>query len=433
MKSDIYKKAIECIPTFFENRIQSNSLGAEIFEPLKSVIDFDEGYIFFMNPDSIRLKYIFAKERKHSADDLFRVDDKIKAELFSDKNLIITSKNPLVKLLCLENNHSFLILKLFIRDTVFGFILLAKNEKSYYTSDILEISTAIGSVISYCIKDIELSEIFKVQLKALKDGIIDTKRAYKTINEQNIKILEADKIKNDFLANVSHELRTPLNAIIGFSEILSNQLFGELNEKQKEYVEDILVSGIHLLGMINEILDIAKIEAHAVNLNRTEFLISQAVNEVVNIVKPLSDKKVISINTRINEGKVYADFQKVRQILYNLLSNAIKFSSENENISVNVYFNNGYVFLEVKDNGIGIAKNDQQKIFDKFVQLENAYTKKESSTGLGLTITKELTELHGGTITVDSDLNKGATFVVKIPFTKSFNLKTVKNKPKNSK
>lgn len=433
MKSDIYKKAIQCIPTFFENRIQPNSLGAEIFEPLKRVIDFDEGYVFFTNPDSIRLKYIFAKDRKYSADDLFKIDERIKSELFSDQNLIITSDDPLVKFLKLKNSQSFLILKLFIRDTVFGFILLAKKEKSYYSSEILEISVAIGSVISYCIKDIELSEIFKVQLKALKEAIMDTKRAYKTIKEQNVKILEADKVKNEFLANISHELRTPLNAIIGFSEILSNQLFGELNEKQKEYVEDILVSGIHLLGMINEILDIAKIEAHAIKLNRSEFFISQAVNEVVNIVKPLSDKKVISINKKINEGKVYADFQKVRQILYNLLSNAIKFSYENESIDVKAYFNDGYVFVEVKDNGIGIAKKDHNRIFEKFVQLENAYTKKESSTGLGLTITKELTELHGGEITVDSDLNKGATFIVKIPFLKSANLKTVKSKSKNSR
>lgn len=427
MKSDIYKKAIECLPLFFENRIQPDSLGAEIFEPLRKVINFDESYIFFLNPDSVRLKYIFAKDRKYSPDDLFPINDKIKSDLFSGKNLILNSRSFLIKLLKLEHYNSFLILKLFIRDTVFGFIVLCKKEESYYSKEILEVSAAIAPVISYNIKDIELSDIFKTQLKALKEGIIETKRAYKTIKQQNVKILEADKVKNEFLANISHELRTPLNAIIGFSEILSNRLFGELNEKQKEYVDDILVSGIHLLGMINEILDISKIEAHAMKLNRTEFFISQAVSEVVNIVKPLADKKSISIKMEISEGKVFADFQKIRQILYNLLSNAIKFSPEKENINVKVYFSNGHVFLEVADNGIGIAPKDHKRIFEKFVQLENAYTKKESSTGLGLTITKELTGLHGGEITVNSKLNKGATFIVKIPFTKNTNSKNKKN------
>lgn len=416
MNNDIYKKAIEYLPMFFEVQLQFDPYGASIFEPFRKIIDFDEAYIFFLNPDSIRLKYIFSKNRTFSEGDIFPVDLDIKRDLFSVKNVILDSNNKLIKLLNLTNSKSFLTSKLIIRDTVYGFVLLCKNEESFYKPEHTDISSAIGSVISYKIKDMELSDIFKIQLQALKDGLVQTKLAYKTIKQQNVRIVEADKIKNDFLANISHELRTPLNAIIGFSEVLSNQLFGELNTKQAEYVKDIHVSGIQLLEMINEILDISKIEANAMTLNRTTFSIQRVVEEVVNMVSPLADKKLIKIETSISDDvEVYADFQKIRQVLYNLLSNAIKFSPENGKIFTAVKISKKAFTLTVKDSGIGIAPKDQQVIFEKFIQLENSYTKRESSTGLGLTITKEIIEMHGGEISVKSSLGKGATFIVKIP------------------
>ena len=420
MGHTIYKKAIEYLPMFLDIQLQLDSLGAGIFEPLKKIIDFDQGYIFFLNPDSIRLINIFKKERMSSVNEIFSINTKIKQDLFSLSSIILTPDNPLINLLKLQNNKSFLILKLIIRNTVYGFILLCKSEENYYRPEDVEISTAIGSVISYKIKDVEFSDIFKTQLNALTESVVNTKSSYKTIKEQNSKILEADKVKTEFLANISHELRTPLNAIIGFSEILSTRFFGELNEKQFEHVHDIHVAGIHLLGMINGILDISKIEAHAMTLNRTEFSIALAINEVVNIVKPLAYKKSIRIEQILGQNlaktkNIFADSQKIRQILYNLLSNAIKFSTEKGRIIINADFNNDNLIIAIKDNGIGIAPKDQKRIFDKFVQLENTYTKKESSTGLGLTITKELVEMHNGEITIDSDIGKGATFIIKLP------------------
>lgn len=415
MEKDVYKNVVEYLPMFFNGQLQFDFYGASIFEPLRKIINFDEAYIFFLNPDNIKLRYLFCKDRKYTVGDTFGIDNETKMNLFSSTNIILDSENELIRLLDLERNKSFLTSKLIIKETVYGFVLLCKEEENYYTSEDIKVSTAIGSVISYNIKDIELSDIFNIQLKALQDSVLQTKSAYKTIEEQNIKILEADKVKNDFLANISHELRTPLNAIIGFSEILSNQFFGPLNEKQTEYVKDIHVSGIHLLGMINELLDISKIEANAMTLNRTAFLTSLVSDEVINIVRPLADKKQISLQKNIEEINIYADFQKIKQILYNLLSNAIKFSPKNGVIDVKIYSNNGNLFIEIKDNGIGIAPKDQKKIFEKFVQLENTYTKRESSTGLGLTITKQLIEMHNGEVFVRSDIGKGATFIAKMP------------------
>lgn len=417
--SDLSEKAIKFLPTFFDNRLEFDVHGAGIFEPLRNIIDFDEAYVFFLNPDSIKLKYLFGKERRYASGDVFKINSDIKQDLLSGSSMIVDSDNALIQLLKLENNRSFLISKLVIKDTVFGFVLLCKSEESYYQPEFIDIANAVGSVISYNIKDIELSGVFKTQLKALTDSFMETQLAYKTIEKQNLKILESDKVKTEFLANISHELRTPLNAIIGFSETLSNKLFGELNDKQSEYVHDIHVSGIHLLGMINEILDISKIEAHAMTLNPTDFSISRAVEEVLNIVRPLADKKSIILEKSISKDEaILADFQKIRQVLYNLLSNAIKFSPENGTIDVDVKFTKNNLVIEVTDEGIGIAAKDQAKIFEKFVQLENTYTKKESSTGLGLTITKELVEMHSGEISVKSEIGKGATFIVKIPLRK---------------
>lgn len=351
-----------------------------------------------------------------SVGDSFFVPKNITENLFDRESELVYDSNKLTKILGLNLFKSFYISKLAIRETVYGIILICKEERDYYKNEHLDIVNAATAIISYTIKDIELSKVFKLQLKALQNGILETNSAYKTIKEQNVKILESDKVKNEFLANISHELRTPLNAIIGFSDVLKEKLFGELNEKQLEYINEINVSGIHLLGMINELLDISKIEAHAMTLNKMEYQLSRSINEVVNVVNPLAEKKNIKITKNIPEEKlVIADYQKINQILYNLLSNAIKFTPDNGKIYIDTKFEKKYFQFSIKDSGIGIAKENQVKIFEKFVQLEDAYVKQESSTGLGLTITKNLVEMHDGKITVGSELEKGTTFTVKIP------------------
>lgn len=410
-------KILKLIPSLFEINITESQTGVNLFRKLEKILIFDDGFIYFANPDSLQLKYNYKKHGSHIVDTLYSLNKELKTFVFSKGGAILNSEDKLIKALEYTGLKSFIVSKISIKSTVFGLIVLAKKEENYYTKEDLTALDAVSSILSYVLKDSELSNVFKLQLKALKDGIIEKNKAYKTIKEQNEKILEADKVKNEFLANVSHELRTPLNSILGFSDILSTQLYGNLNQKQEEYVNDIKVSATHLLGMINEILDMSKIEANAMKIVKSTFWISRAVDEACNILMPLAQKKNITLNKNMPvDFEVFADYQKIQQILYNLISNAIKYSPENDTVEISVSANDEAFKITVHDNGIGIDKKYHGKIFAKFVQLDSAYTKKESSTGLGLTITKELVELHEGKISLVSEVNNGSTFIVEIPF-----------------
>ena len=410
---------LRVLPSFFETNLNSDASASTVFERLATIFDYEQAYIYYLNPEGAQLKFSANKDNDEIIDTIFKLPPKVMEIMYQDGGYLLDETSETIKALKILGCKSFMLQKLGIGSTVFGFIILAKKQSKYYTTIDLDVLKSCTSILSYLIKDLELSNVFKIQLKALKDGIVEKNEALKIIKEQNEKILEADKAKNEFLANVSHELRTPLNAILGFSEILSTNLYGVLNPKQAEYISDIRVSGIHLLSMINEILDISKIEAKAVKLVRSTFHISRALNEVCNILEPLAIKKSITLNKILAEDfEVYADYQKIQQILYNLVNNAIKFSPENGQVDIEGK-NEGDVFsIKVHDNGIGIDKKYHGKIFAKFVQLDSAYTKKESSTGLGLTITKELVELHGGKISIMSEVNNGSTFIVSIPLLK---------------
>lgn len=412
------EETLKLIPSLFEVNLNQDKEGKHIFNKISEILDFDEAFIYFLNPESIQLKYSYKTHSNYKINTTYPMEAKLKKSLFSLGSENLTSESEFIKTVGLSDlkKKSYALSKISIRSTVFGVILLAKKEHNFYSQTDLTVLEAISSILSYVLKDLELSNVFKIQLKALKDGIIEKQEAYKTIKEQNEKILEADKVKNEFLANISHELRTPLNSILGFADILTAQIYGDLNPKQQDYLNDIKVSGTHLLGMINEILDMSKIEAHAMKIVKSNFPISRALTEVCNILLPLAQKKNIHINAAMQyDFEVFADYQKIQQILYNLVSNAIKFSPENDEIEIAAIHSGNSFKIAIHDNGIGIDPKYHGKIFAKFVQLDSAYTKKESSTGLGLTITKELVELHGGKISLISEVNNGSTFIVEIP------------------
>ena len=215
---------------------------------------------------------------------------------------------------------------------------------------------------------------------------------------------------------MSHELRTPLNAIIGFSEVLSDRMFGELNEKQEEYLKDIYASGTHLLSLINDILDLSKIEAGRMELELTEFHFPTAIENAVMLVRERAGRRSIALQTQIDNrlGQIQADERKIRQVVLNLLSNAIKFTPEAGRIDVSAIPKDGFVEVSVSDTGVGIAPEDQEKVFEEFRQVGTA-AKKVEGTGLGLTLCRKFVELHGGKIWVKSQVGEGSTFTFTIP------------------
>lgn len=226
----------------------------------------------------------------------------------------------------------------------------------------------------------------------------------------------ANRNKSEFLANMSHELRTPLNAIIGFSEVLLQRMFGDLNERQEEYLRDVLVSGQHLLSLINDVLDLSKVEAGHMELVLAPVDVSALVAGATVMIRERASAHGISLVQRVdpNVGDVTADERKVRQVLFNLLSNAIKFTPQGGRIEVGALRQEREVHISVKDSGVGIAAEDQSRIFEKFEQTTTG-RRQEASTGLGLTLAKSFIELHGGRIWVDSAPGLGSTFTFTLP------------------
>lgn len=412
MQEKIYKDTLNLIPKLFSVEFSLNN-GEAFFKMLKKVIDFEDCYVFLLNSEDIQLKLAHNNQSNIEPDKTVDISTNLAKKLFENKSEILGKKSELISLLGLKSEN-YLISKLAIRETVFGFLLVGRPHE--FKKNDLTIIDSITSVLSYKIKDLELSNVFKIQLKALKNAVQETNDAYRTIKSQNKKIVAADKVKNEFLASVSHELRTPLNAIIGFSDILTSKVYGDLSDKQFEYVKDIQIAGIQLLGMVNEILDISKIEANAIKLVKRYFEVSRPVIETCNILMPLIKNKNINLSYHIDKDiDIFADYQKIQQVLYNLLSNAIKYTPDKGSIVITVTNTAKKVKFSIKDSGIGIDKKDQKRIFGKFVQLEDAFYKKETSTGLGLTITKQLVEMHKGTIKIISEKGKGAEFVVTLP------------------
>jgi signal transduction histidine kinase len=256
----------------------------------------------------------------------------------------------------------------------------------------------------------------------------------------------ANLAKSQFLANMSHELRTPLNAIIGFSEILADKTFGDLNDRQLKYSKNILNSGRHLLQLINDILDLAKVEAGPAEVMGNTFSVAKALSEVQTIVKTLANQKNISLEfaAAVDLPLLFADEAKFKQIMYNLLSNAIKFTPDGGEVFVTAAVQNATAAhsspgdeclrVAVTDTGIGIKVKDQERVFKEFEQVDSSYGRHQQGTGLGLALTKRLVEIHGGSIAVESEgvEGKGSTFAFLIPMARADAAPTAQTKRPDS-
>ncbi len=242
-------------------------------------------------------------------------------------------------------------------------------------------------------------------------------RLFNEIRDKSRQLEIANQHKSEFLANMSHELRTPLNAIIGFSEVLLERMFGELNEKQDDYLKDIFTSGKHLLSLINDILDLSKIEAGRMELDLGDFDAAQALTNAMTLVRERAQTHAISLGLEVDGlvDEIRADERKFKQILLNLLSNAVKFTPDGGEVVVRARQVGDTIEVAVHDTGVGISAEDQLVVFDEFKQVGRHYTNKHEGTGLGLSLTKRFVELHGGSLSLQSEPGVGSTFTFTLP------------------
>jgi signal transduction histidine kinase len=297
--------------------------------------------------------------------------------------------------------------------------MLAAGTRSVLAIPLLHENRLVGGLVvtrrtpgAFTAEVVELLRTFATQ-SALA---IQNARLFREIEVKSRELEVASQHKSEFLASMSHELRTPLNAIIGFSDVLLQGMFGETNEKQTEYLRDILASGQHLLSLINDILDLSKIEAGRMELDVAAFDLPTAIDDALLLMRERASRRGITLERNVDDhlGEIRADQRKVKQVLLNLLSNAVKFTPEGGRIDVRASLANGTAEISVTDTGIGIAAEDHDAVFEEFRQV-GAADKKAEGTGLGLALCRKFVELHGGRIWVKSQIGAGSTFTFTLP------------------
>ena len=417
---------------YFEAQQKQSAAYTKILTRLGSTIDLDTilreglgnlmeytnsplGAVYLYNPDSkVLVPFVTNGAKKVVSEQQFDLDEGIPGQTAVKKEMIVVTDIPADSIyrieagLCEIPPKTIVSTPMVFKDTLLGVMITC--HLGDVPPDVLDFMKRIVGQHAVAVNNA------KTYLQAQK--MANTLKEQR--DELNIKTQElaaASRTKSEFLANMSHELRTPLNSIIGFSDILHDGTFGALNEKQSRYISNILTSGKNLLGLINDILDLSKVEAGKMELQYEEFSVSDAINEVKTVTAPLASKKNIVMETKIDPEltTIVADKGKVKQILYNLISNATKFTPEKGSVTINGLRVGDMAQIEVKDTGIGISKDDQKKLFQSFVQLDASTSREYSGTGLGLVLVKRFVEQHGGEVKLQSEPGKGSSFIFTIP------------------
>lgn len=398
---ELYKSIADIISVSLQNALNHRHV-AMLAQSLESsgdviVITDTEGLITYVNSEAIReLGYL-------------------KDELVGQPVSIMQS----------PNNPSGLgeeILKMTIEGGWFGEVINIRKDGSEYpllltTSPVRDAEDKIIALIGIG-RDITERKQMEAELKRYSEGLESlVKGRTAELDEARLQAEAANRAKSEFLANMSHELRTPLNSILGFSEVMADGMTGPLTDEQKEFLNDIHESGTHLLSLINDILDLSKIEAGKMGLELSEFNMRELIKGSLLMFKEKAMKHSIELKAEIQEGidVIIADGRKLKQVIFNLLSNAMKFTPERGEVGINAVKTDEGIQITVWDTGIGISREDMSKLFQPFQQIETTLTKKYPGTGLGLNLSKKFIELHGGNIWVESEAGKGSRFVFVIP------------------
>ena len=305
--------------------------------------------------------------------------------------------------------RSCLVMPLQSPQRLVGALTMARREVRPFTSVEQALMQVIANQAAISIDNARLHARQTVQLAQIAEQKRELERSYAQINE-------ISRLKSEFLANMSHELRTPLNAILGFSEILKDNLVALEEEQRHECLENIHTSGKHLLELVNDVLDLSKIEAGRMELSYDEFFVSNAVHEVHNVIRSLSERRDIDLTIDVPDDLVVrADKSKFKQVLYNLLSNAIKFTAQGGRVWVTAAEEAEILRVDVGDTGVGIPREQHERIFNEFYQVDSATTRQVEGTGLGLSLTRRIVELHGGRMSLKSEPGEGSVFTVRMP------------------
>ncbi|MCL7413200.1 MAG: response regulator [ANME-2 cluster archaeon] len=410
-----HSNAYNEILTLLASTLDLNTILSEGLRNIMKYTDSPLGVIYLYNHKRKVLEpYVTQGANKEVSQQEFELKEGIPGQTAVSKKMVVVKDIPDNTIYRMETGVCEILPKTIVstpmvfKDMLLGVIITSHLKE--VTPEMLEFikrivdqhGVAVNNVNTY-LQMQNMAETLKIQRDEL-----DTKTR---------EIAVASRMKSEFLANMSHELRTPLNSIIGFSEILHDETFGPLNEKQVKYTGNILTSGKHLLGLINHILDLSKVEAGKMDLFYEDFSLSAVFDEVLAVTAPMASKKNIVMQTKISPDltTIKADKNKLKQILLNFLGNSIKFTNEGGLATIEAHRVDNMAQISIIDTGIGISQEDQKKLFQPFKQLDSSASRKYEGTGLGLALVKRFVELHGGKIWLESEPGRGSTFTFTIP------------------
>jgi PAS domain S-box-containing protein len=404
--------------TIINKTLDLHIIITEGLDSLMKYTDAQAGAVYLYDPDStMMIPNTITGMEKTVVEQTFSPGEGIVGEAAQKQEMVVVTSVPADTIYTITSGSNKIVpatiisTPMIFKGTLLGVVVTCHN-----TNISLDVLIFMKRIIDqYAVALNNANTLIQVQ-----DMAASLKNQRDELEIKSYELEEASRTKSEFLTNMSHELRTPLNSIIGFSEVLYDGTFGPLNEKQTKYINNVLISGKHLLELINGILDLAKVEAGKMELICQDFNVSEVFDESMMLLSSIASKKNIVLSAAVDKEftMVHADVGKFKQILYNLMSNAIKFTPMGGSVTVEAHRSGDIAYIAVSDTGIGISKEQQDILFKPFMQVDASASRQYQGTGLGLSLVKRFVEMHGGRVWVESELDRGSTFTFTIPIKK---------------